>query len=281
MSAHRPRPEDVAGHPEYPAVRRIVERLESTFGAPPETAVVLGSGLSLLLDRMDIATEAPFSELGLPVSHVAGHASKVACGTLGDTRVLAIAGRVHLYEGWQPAELVRAVRAIHLWGVRQVILTCSAGGISDPMQPGALALITDHINMMGCSPLTGPAWGIRFPDMSTAYAPHLRHEVRQAANELGIALQAGVYAAMMGPAYETPAEIRMLRGAGADLVGMSTVPEILAAAGCGFPAVAIAMVSNRAAGLSNHPLSHEEVTETAASAADAFASLIEAAIARF
>lgn len=281
MSGNEFTREELANHPEYPAVQHIVDRFQDTFGSPPDTGVVLGSGLSLLLDRMDMDVQAPFSELGLPVSKVAGHAGKVASGTLGGTRMLAVAGRVHQYEGWEPAELVRAIRSMHLWGVKQVILTCSAGGISEAMQPGALALITDHLNMMGASPLTGLPWGIRFPDMSTAYAPHLRQHVRAAAEQLGIPLQAGVYAAMMGPAYETPAEIRMVRGAGADLVGMSTVPEILAAAGCGFPAVAIAMVSNRAAGLSDHPLSHEEVTETAESAADAFASLIEAAIARF
>lgn len=269
-------------HPEEGPVQAVVDRLQATFGDPPDTAIVLGSGLSLLLERMDVETRAPFPDLALPGSAVVGHAGEAVLGTLGGTKILAMAGRVHLYEGWTPGELVRGVRALHRWGLRELVLTCSAGGISDEMQPGTLAVITDHLNFQGTSPLIGPTWGeVRFPDMSTAYHPRLRAAVKQASVDLGLPVQAGVYAAMMGPAYETPAEIRMLRTVGADLVGMSTVPEILAAAGCGLPAVAIAMVSNRAAGLSAQPLTHEEVTETAQAAADSFAKLIEASIARF
>lgn len=269
-------------HPEDGPVSAVAEALARAFGDAPHTAVVLGSGLSLLLDRMDIAKRVPYPELKLPGSAVVGHAGEAVLGDLGGTRMLAMAGRVHFYEGWTPAELVRGVRALHRWGVREIVFTCSAGGISDEMQPGTLAIITDHINFQGTSPLIGPSWGeTRFPDMSTAYHPRLRAAVQEAAESLGIPVESGVYAAMMGPAYETPAEIRMLQTVGADLVGMSTVPEILAAAGCGLPAVAIAMVSNRAAGLAGHPLTHEEVTETAQAAADSFAKLIEASIARF
>lgn len=269
-------------HPEQQPIAAIADALASTFGAPPETAVVLGSGLSLLLERMDVRVRSSYPDLGLPGSAVVGHAGEAVLGSLGGRSVLAMAGRVHLYEGWSPAELVRGVRALHAWGIQQLILTCSAGGISDAMQPGSLALITDHINLQGTSPLVGPAWGqTRFPDMSTAYAPHLQAAVQRAADHLDLPLQSGVYAAMMGPAYETPAEIRMLQAMGADLVGMSTVPEILAAAECGLPAVAIAMVSNRAAGLAGHPLTHDEVTETAHAAADDFATLIERSLVEF
>lgn len=269
-------------HPEDGPVDEVVAQLQKHFGDPPATAVVLGSGLSLLLERMDIEARVPYPDLKLPGSAVVGHAGSAALGTLGGTKMLAMAGRVHLYEGWTPAELVRGVRALSKWGVQQLVLTCSAGGIADEMQPGSLAIITDHLNFQGTSPLLGPTYGeVRFPDMSTAYAPKLRNAVRAAGNSFGLELQAGVYAAMMGPAYETPAEIRMLQTVGADLVGMSTVPEILAAAGCGLPAVAIAMVSNRAAGLAGHPLTHEEVTTTAEAAAGSFTKLIEASIARF
>ncbi|MCO4743847.1 MAG: purine-nucleoside phosphorylase [Proteobacteria bacterium] len=269
-------------HPEDGPVGEVVKRLEQHFGTPPDTAVVLGSGLSLLLDKMTIEKRVPYPDLALPGSAVIGHAGEAVLGTLGDTRMLAMAGRVHFYEGWEPAELVRGVRALSKWGVGQIVFTCSAGGITEEMEPGTLALISDHLNFQGTSPLLGPTYGdVRFPDMSTAYDPRLRNAVREAAASLDLNLESGIYAAMMGPAYETPAEIQMLKTVGASLVGMSTVPEILAAAGCGFPAVAIAMVSNKAAGITGNPLTHEEVTETAQAAAGHFAALIEASIARF
>jgi len=166
--------------------------------------------------------------------------------------------------------------------VKQMVFTCSAGGIAAGFEPGTLVVLTDHINFQGDNPLRGPSWGgTRFPDLTFAHHPALRERLKEASREVGVPLMEGVYAAMMGPAYETPAEIRMLRTVGADVVGMSTVPEILAAAQVGMPAAAIAVVSNRAAGLSTSPLTHDEVTDIAGRAAKGLAQIFEVAVARF
>ena len=168
------------------------------------------------------------------------------------------------------------------WGVKRLLLTCSAGGMTEGMTPGTLAVITDHINLQGCSPLTGPQWGpTRFPDMGTAYDPAMRADLHAVAAERGIALTEGVYVAMMGPAYETPAEIRYARIIGGDLVGMSTVPEVLAAVEAGLTVAALSVVSNLAAGMSGEPLSHEEVSETADLVATKVADLFEGVVQRW
>ena len=241
-------------------------------------AIVLGSGLGVLEERMEIERSASFGALGLPESTVQGHAGRMVVGYLGRTRIVAVSGRVHLYEGHTPARVVRYVRALHGWGVRRLILTCSAGGVSEGMEPGALVLIRDHLNLMGASPLVGPMFGaVRFPDMTTPYDPQLSARIVRAASEVEVPLQEGIYAAMMGPAYETPAEVRMVRSLGADLVGMSTVPEVLAAAELGLPTAALAVVSNKASGLSAQPLSHDEVTEAARQVAESFCRVLERA----
>ncbi len=268
-------------HPEEKPVNEVAKRLQATFGDAPPTAIVLGSGLGPVVERAHVVAEVPSAELGLPVSTVVGHAGRVYRGQLGHREVLLLSGRVHMYEGYSPDEVVRGVRALHRWGVKQLLLTCSAGGIAAGLEPGALVALADHINLQGENPLRGPAWGaVRFPDLTFAHHPQLREVLLASAKEAGVPMVEGVYAAMMGPSYETPAEIRMLRAMGADVVGMSTVPEILAAAQSGMPAAAVAVVSNRAAGLARGPLTHEEVTENAGRAAHGLASVFELAVGR-
>jgi purine-nucleoside phosphorylase len=269
-------------HAEEAPVNQVVERLTALLGPAPPTAIVLGSGLGPVVDRMKIEAQGPFEAFSLPISTVRGHASRVIRGRLGDAPVVVLSGRVHLYEGYSADQVVRGVRALHRWGVKRLILTCSVGGISAGLEPGSLVLLSDHINFQGDNPLRGEAWGAtRFPDLTFGYHPELRGSLREAARRVGVSLADGVYAAMMGPSYETPAEIRMLRTIGADVVGMSTVSEILAAAQVGLPAAAVAVVSNRAAGLTGAPLTHEEVTDIAGRAASGLASLLEVACAGF
>ena len=268
-------------HPEAGPVGQVVERLRARFGEAPATALVLGSGLGDLVARLEGATRAPYAELGLPVSAVAGHAGALSVGGLGGVRVAVLAGRVHLYEGWTPAEVVRYVRALAAWGVRQVVITNSVGGITPGLDPGALVVVTDHVNFQGRNPLYGEAYGTRFPDLSRAYDPDLRAHLHAAADALGVPVKAGVLAAMLGPSYESPAEIRMLARMGVDVVGMSTVPEVIAAAEIGLRCAVVSLVSNHAAGLAAQPLTHEEVTEAAREAAGRFGALLTEAVRRF
>ena len=263
-------------HPEELPVAAAAERMTEHLGAPPATAFVLGSGLGVVMDRVEREAEVSYDVLGLPVSTVAGHAGHAITGRLAGHRVVILSGRVHLYEGYPAGEVVRYVRALHKWGVERLVLTNAAGGIADRLAPGDLALITDHVNLQGDNPLIGPPFAERFPDMTGAYAPKLRAALRAAAEEAGVPLDEGVYVALSGPSYETPAEIRFLRAIGGDLVGMSTVPEVIAADEVGLPTAAIALVSNRAAGLTDEPLSHEEVTEAGKAAGARLASLLEA-----
>jgi purine-nucleoside phosphorylase len=269
-------------HPEYGPVAAVAEKLRDRLGDPPETAIVLGSGLGVVVDRLVIEREASAEDLGLPTSTVAGHAGKVITGTLGGARVLVLSGRVHRYEGYSSQVVVRYVRAFYMWGVQRLILTCAAGGIAEGLDPGDLMLVTDHINLQYDNPLMGTPWnGNRFPDVTQAHHPGMRATLLEVATKLGVELDQGVYASVTGPAYETPAETYMLRSAGADTVGMSTVPEILAAAQVHLPVVAIALISNRAAGLTDGPVTHDEVTDIANRAGNNLALLLEEACAKF
>jgi len=269
-------------HPEEGPVAAVAAALAANLGDAPETAMVLGSGLGVLTERVTVRASVSSADLGLPQSTVAGHAGRVLVGELGGTPVAVVSGRVHLYEGYTPNEVVRYVRALQRWGVKRLLLTCSAGGVTDGFSPGTLCLITDHINHQGQSPLVGPQWGgTRFPDMGTAYDPAMRATLASCGAELGISLRGGVYIAMLGPAYETPAEIHMARALGADLVGMSTVPEVLAAVESGLTVAALSVVSNFAAGITDQPLSHEEVSEIAGQVGEQVARLFEAAVPRF
>lgn len=260
----------------------VVHRLRARFGAAPSSAVVLGSGLSGLLGVLTQPEVVPYPELGLPESGAPGHAGRLAVGALGSTRVALLAGRWHSYEGYAADTVVLGVRALARWGVRRLILTNAAGGITPGLRVGDLVLISDHINLLGRNPLVGPnldALGTRFPDMSAAYDPELRREAREMAAGLDIRLHEGVYAAMLGPSYETPAEIRFLRTVGADVVGMSTVLEVIAAVHAGVRVLGFSVVSNLAAGLGDEALSHHDVTLAADEAGPRLARLIEGLVA--
>ncbi len=258
----------------------VVETLRARFGEAPRSAVVLGSGLSFLRDTAQDSRSASYGALGLPETAVAGHAGQLVVGTLGSERCALLAGRIHSYEGRPMSDVVAAVRALAAWGVERFVLTNAAGSANPDFRPGDIMLVDDHLNFQGRSPLVGPPpeEGAFFPDMSNAYDPALRLRAVNEAMELKIPLRRGVYAAMLGPAYETPAEIRMLRRVGADAVGMSTVPEVLALARLGKPVVAFSLISNLGAGLSPTPLHHAEVQDAALAAGGKLGTLITALI---
>lgn len=232
----------------------------------PHIGVVLGSGLGGFADDVCNQTVIPYEEIpGWPPSTAIGHHGKLVLGSLSGVAVAVMAGRAHLYEGYTPAQVTFGVRVLGRLGVRTMVFTNAAGGINPAYQKGALVLISDHINLQGVNPLVGPndeSLGPRFPDMTAAYDPRLREIARSAAAELGITLEEGVYAGLLGPSYETPAEIRYLRIIGADLVGMSTVPEVIVANHMGMRVLAISCVTNMAAGILQQKINHEEVLET-------------------
>jgi len=250
----------------------------------PEAAVVLGSGLGAFAARLADPVVIPYGEIPeFPVSRVVGHAGRLVIGRLaaarGGVAVAALQGRVHGYEGWSAADVAFGVRVVALLGARVLAVTNASGGIAPELAPGDLVRITDHLNLAGANPLTGPndeRLGPRFPDLTTAYDPALGARLDEAASALGIALRRGVYACVPGPSYETPAEIRMLRAMGADLVGMSTVPEVIAARHMGVRVAGVSLVANRAAGLSGTPLTHEEVAAVAAREGERLAALLAA-----
>lgn len=240
--------------------------LETRVAARPRVAVVLGSGLGAFAAELDDRTEIPYASIPhWPRSTAIGHAGKLVIGSLGGFPVAVMAGRVHLYEGYTQAQVVFGVRVLAKLGVRTFVFTNAAGGINPAYGRGGLVLISDHINLQGSNPLTGPnddSLGPRFPDMSEAYLAELRKVAKEVASGLGITLGEGVYAAMLGPSYETPAEIRYLRAIGADLVGMSTVPEVIVANHMGARVLAISCVTNMAAGILPRKITHAEVLET-------------------
>jgi purine-nucleoside phosphorylase len=242
--------------------------------------VVLGSGLGAVADELSGRIEIPYSELdGWPPSTAVGHAGKLVLGSLDGVDVAVLAGRAHLYEGYSARQVVFGVRLLGALGVRSFIFTNAAGGINPDYQRGALVLISDHINLQGTNPLAGlndDALGPRFPDMSEAYSKRYR----EIARELDPELTEGVYAAVLGPSYETPAEIRYLRAIGADLVGMSTVPEVIAANHLGAKVLAISCVTNMAAGILPQKIDHQEVLETGRMVRDRLIRLLKAVVPR-
>src|ERR1022692_1516466 len=231
----------------------------------PKVGVVLGSGLGAFADTLDNPAVTPYSEIpGWPHSTAVGHAGKLVVGTIDGLPVAVLAGRAHLYEGYTAQQVAHGIRTLAQSGVESIILTNAAGGVNPSFGPGQLVLISDHINLLGQNPLTGPnddSLGPRFPDMSEAYSKRYRQIAREAASEIGLDLQAGVYAAVPGPSYETPAEIRYLRAIGADLVGMSTALETIAANHMGMKVLGISCVTNYAAGVTDQKLDHKEVLE--------------------
>jgi purine-nucleoside phosphorylase len=243
----------------------------------PRVAIVLGSGLGFLGDLVEDAVRVKYSAIpGFPEPGVIGHKGELIAGTLDGVSVLAQSGRFHLYEGHAPSVAGLPVRVFHALGIRTVLLTNAAGGIRRTFRPGSLMLIADHLNMMGANPLTGHVveGDERFPDMSDPYDSDLRLLARTVAADERIPLEEGVYAAMLGPSYESKAEIEMLKRIGADAVGMSTVPEVIAARARGMKCIGISTITNAAAGLGGATLSHAEVLETADRVKDDLARLI-------
>jgi purine-nucleoside phosphorylase len=235
-------------------------------------------------DEFTDAARIPYAKIpGFPRSTAVGHAGRLVIGKVGEVPVVAMQGRVHAYEGYSAKEVTFPMRAFRRIGIEGAILTNAAGGINQGYQQGALVVIRDHINLMGTNPLTGPndeRLGPRFPDMSNAYSPAYRGIVKEAAGRLKMDLQEGVYAAVAGPSYETPAEIRYLRAIGADLVGMSTVPEVIVARHMGMEVLGISCVTNMAAGILDQPIHHEEVLETGERVRTQFVALLRAVIPR-
>jgi purine-nucleoside phosphorylase len=244
--------------------------------------VVLGSGLGAFADTLDGRVETPYSAIpGWPVSTAIGHAGKLVEGRIESTEVVVLAGRAHLYEGYSSQQVTFGISELYRRGVKSVVLTNAAGGINEKYRPGDLVLISDHINLLGTNPLTGPnddLLGPRFPDMTEAYSKEYREIAKRAGHELGIVLEEGVYAATPGPSYETPAEIRYMRTIGADLVGMSTVPEAIVANHRGMKVLAISCVTNAAAGILPQRLVHEEVLEAGARVKDTLIRLLQAVV---
>ena len=250
----------------------------------PKTAVVLGSGLGDFAETLLDPVTMPYGELPhWPASSVVGHAGRLVIGSVAGRRVAGLAGRAHFYEGHDLASVVFATRVMGRLGVREIILTNAAGGINTGFASGALMVIDDHINLLGSNPLLGPndeRFGPRFPDMTEVYSSRLRTIADAAARARGVPVSHGVYVAVHGPSYETPSEVRYLRSIGADAVGMSTVPEAIAARQMGLEVLGISCITNMAAGVLPQPLNHEEVLETAHRVRGSFIALLEGIIER-
>ena len=264
----------------FDRVHETADFLVRRLSRVPDVAIVLGSGLGAFAESLADSTVLPYGEIpNWPASRVVGHAGKLVGGVSGNRRVLALSGRVHFYEGHDFGTLTFAMRVLAHAGVRTIILTNAAGGINQRFESGALMLIDDHINFMGSNPLIGPnddRFGRRFPDMSEIYSNRLRTLATEVARAQGIPIEHGVYIAVTGPSYETPAEIRALKTWGADAVGMSTAREVVMGVECGMECAAVSCITNRAAGLSESPLSHEDVLKIALQQNERMARLIEA-----
>jgi len=253
-------------HRRHVVVTAAISYIRTLTKAQPRVGVVLGSGLGAFADELTEATSIPYTEIpGWPPSTAVGHAGKLVIGMLDTLPVAVLSGRSHFYEGYAMSQVTTGVRVLAGLGVKSIVFTNAAGGIDLSYKQGGLVLISDHINLQGTNPLIGPnddSLGPRFPDMSDAYSAEYRAIARQVASELSIDLPEGVYAAVSGPSYETPAEIRYLRVIGADLVGMSTVPEVIIANHAGLKCLAISCVTNMAAGILKQKINHQEVLET-------------------
>jgi len=262
-------------------IDKACSKLRKKFGDhKPSVGLILGSGLGSFAASLKDKVVVPYADIpGFPTSSVKGHAGQLVLGRVGETWTLVMQGRVHYYEGYDLSEVVFPTRVLVSLGCKILVITNAAGGVHPDLKPGDLVVLHDHINLMGANPLRGEnpdSLGTRFPDMSTAYDPELRALTKEVARAENVDLRTGVYAAMSGPSYETPAEIRMARTLGADLVGMSTVPEVIAANHMGARVIGISCVTNLAAGISPVPLTHEEVAATAGQVEKTFVGLIGA-----
>jgi len=261
------------------AVRRALPS-----GSRPTVGLILGSGLGAFADTLDGRVAVPFETIpGFPPSTIVGHAGNVVYGRKGGVELLALQGRVHYYEGHDLARVAFPARVLVAAGCKTLVITNAAGGVDATLKAGEIVILSDHLNLLGGSPLRGPnddTLGPRFPDMTEAYDRKLRALAAAAGRDVGLSLREGVYAASAGPQYETPAEVRMLRTLGADLVGMSTVPEVIAAVHMGARVLGLSCCTNLAAGVTGEKLSHDEVTETAARVRDQFIALVSRIVER-
>ncbi|HKY06201.1 MAG TPA: purine-nucleoside phosphorylase [Blastocatellia bacterium] len=257
------------------AARFITAKVQ---GKTPRAAIVLGSGLGGVASAIEDPVEIPYGEIPhFPVSTVEGHDGKLIAGSINGVEVVAMKGRFHFYEGYTMEQVTLPVRVFSLMGVRTLILTNAAGGANPDFTPGSLMLITDHINLMGDNPLIGPnddRFGPRFPDMTDVYSKDYIAAAREAAKQAGIKLSEGVYLALRGPSYETPAEVRMLHGLGGDALGMSTVPEAIVARHSGLKVIGFSCITNTAAGLAGQEINHAEVMEVGKEAGERLSNLI-------
>jgi len=269
---------------EFSRAEAAAEFIRSRTALRPEIALVLGSGLGDFAESMTEAVRIPYGDIPhFPRSTAIGHAGRLVVGRVAATPVAVMQGRVHLYEGHSAKDVAFPVRVFGRMGIRAVILTNAAGGISSELHQGCLVLIRDHINLQGANPVAGPndeRFGLRFFDMGNAYDAEFRRLAQEEAARLGIWLGSGIYAALLGPSFETHAEIQYLKKIGVDLVGMSTVPEVIVARHMGIRVLAISCVTNLAAGLSDQPVTHEEVLETGARVQKEFVALLNAVIPR-
>jgi len=265
-------------------IKEAAEYIQKQTAVQPEIGLIMGSGLGVLGDHIENATVIAYEDIPhFPISTVEGHAGELLIGSLSGRSVVLMRGRFHMYEGYGPELTAFPVRVMKALGAKSLLVTNAAGGINLDFASGNLMLISDHLNLTGKNPLIGPndnELGVRFPDMSEAYSKRLRGIAKEIAASQGIEVQEGVYAGLLGPTYETPAEIRMLRTLGADAVGMSTVAEVIAARHSGIEVVGISCISNMAAGILDQPLSHEEVMETTERVKSQFLGLVTALISK-
>lgn len=268
----------------YARAEQAARTIRSRTDLEPQIALVLGSGLGGFADEFGEAVAIPYAEIpGFATSTAEGHAGRLVIGKVGTVPVLAMQGRVHFYEGYSLEEVTFPVRVFKLLGIKKLLLTNAAGGIDIELSQGALMVISDHLNLMGVNPLRGPndeRFGPRFPDLTEAYSRELQEVAIDEAHTLRIDLRRGIYAALAGPSYETPAEIHMLRALGADAVGMSTVPETIVARQMGIDVLGISCITNMAAGISDAPINHAEVMEIGRRVRETFTKLLRGVIGR-
>jgi len=268
----------------YDRAQRAAEQIRSSANTEPSVAIVLGSGLGAFADELTESTSIAYKEInGFAQATVEGHAGRLVIGKAGEVPVAAMQGRFHFYEGYSLEEVTFPIRVLKSLGVRTLILTNAAGSLNTEFTPGSLMVISDHINLMGVNPLIGrndERFGPRFPDLTSTYDPDLQNIVIHEAKALNIDLRRGVYAALTGPSYETPAEIHMVRTMGADAVGMSTVPEAIVARHMDMRVIGVSCITNLAAGVSNRPVDHSQVIATGERVREQFTELLRRVIAK-
>ena len=276
--------ERVAGSGLYERAEHAARIIRARVTLQPRIGVVLGSGLGAFADNFEEAVAVPYQEIpGFGRSTAVGHAGQLVIGKIDQVPLLAMKGRLHHYEGYSLEEVTFPLRTLKLLGLKTIILTNASGGVNVQFNPGTLMVITDHLNLMGDNPLIGPndeRFGPRFPDMSAVYSPALQEIVMEEAREMGVEIRRGVYAALTGPSYETPAEIHLMRNCGADAVGMSTVPEAIVARHMDMEVLGISCITNLAAGVTDEPISHEDVMATGDRVSATFRQLLGRVVVR-